>query len=275
MRNMVRTFFALGCLILLLVHICFAQCKPPKYRKGRVWDDSKSTVWMSISIRVEDFAPEHLVCLASALKQHYRDRSDIAIFIFSSHWAARNYYPQHANHMSAPPEQYKAEAEWRGSFVYNTDKHEEYVDINPKGATSSYQAFNTIIDLPVVSKPQCRLQINGRCLLALDDIEYPFDAKMGRVTGTVTLTGTIDSQGIMTGVTMTESNITPIERKILLENAALENIKTWRFEKSGQQDPFRITFSYSINASKGNEGMTEVQPALPDHIYIRVSPWKP
>jgi TonB family protein len=112
-------------------------------------------------------------------------------------------------------------------------------------------------------------------LLALDDIEYPFDAKKERVTGTVTMTGTIDSQGIMTGVTMTESNITPIERKILLENAALENLKTWRFEKSQHQDPFQITYTYSIDAPKGHEGMTEVQPALPDHVYIRLNPWKP
>jgi len=274
-QNVIGTFFVLGCLTLLLVQISFAQCKPPKYRKGFVLEDSKRAVWMGISIQLEDFAPEKLVCLAAALKKRYHDSKETNILIFSSHWAARHFDPPSVNHMSPVPEQYKAEEQLRGAYYYNTDKHEECLETTPKGWTNSLKAFYTRIDLPVVSKPQCRLQINGRCLIALDDIEYPFDAKKGRVTGTVTLTGTIDSRGIMTGVVIAETNITPVERKILLENEALENIKTWRFEKSEHQDPFRITYSYLIDAPKGYEGMTEVQPELPDHVYIRVNPWKP
>jgi hypothetical protein len=80
---------------------------------------------------------------------------------------------------------------------------------------------------------------------------------------------------MMTGVTIAKTDITPVERKILLENETMENIKTWRFEKAEHQDPFRITYSYSINAPEGHEGVVEVQPALPDHVYVRVNPWKP
>lgn len=84
-QNIIRILPVLVCLILLLVQISFAQCKPPKYRKGFVLADSKSRVWMGISIQLEDFAPEKLVCLAAALKKHYHDSKEINILIFSSH----------------------------------------------------------------------------------------------------------------------------------------------------------------------------------------------
>jgi hypothetical protein len=161
---------------------------------GRIWGDTKSTLGMNVSIQMEDFAPENLGCLAEAFNHRYHDRKRIIILIFGAHWASKYYDPNKSNPFIEDDysKQRKASVQqMHASYVYDIERHEHYVDIYPCGHKSFVSPSNlpyTRIDLPVVSKPQYQLQINGRCLIALDDIEYPFDAKKERVTGSVTLT---------------------------------------------------------------------------------------
>jgi len=250
-----------------------AQCKAPKYRECFVQQESKTSIVSSISIRVENLAPERLVCLVNTFKQRYKDRKEIDIQIFDSCRAAERYFPKNTNY---DPIEEEAATHMHGYYAFSANKNEEFVQINPRGLLMDVSDgyFNTVINLPILSKPQCRVQMHGRCLLALKDIKYPADAKKAGVTGTVTLAGMIDRQGIMTGIKIAETSVKPAEAKDLLANEAMENIKTWRFEKSKKKDPFRITYFYAINIPKGDIGQVEVRPELPDHIYINVNPWK-
>ena len=67
-----------------------AECQAPKYRKGFVWEDSSLELGMNISIRMSDFAPDRLVCLAQALRQRYQGRKKMLVLFFGSSKAARN-----------------------------------------------------------------------------------------------------------------------------------------------------------------------------------------
>src|SRR5207245_9822052 len=68
-----------------------AQCAPPHYQEGQIWENSESTVLTAISIHLTDFAPPKLICLANALKQRYGDRKRTTVLIFSSADAAKRY----------------------------------------------------------------------------------------------------------------------------------------------------------------------------------------
>jgi TonB family protein len=251
-----------------------AQCKPPKYQEGIDYADSRLKIVMSISMSIEDFAPERLICLADALKQRYHDRKEITFLLFSSLKAALNYSPPIS---VFDPVVDAAEAQMHGAYFYDENERTNYVEIYPRGGKGgiNLNSFSTRIDLPVTTKPQCRLQINSRCLLALKDIEYPREAEKARITGTVTLTGRIGRNGKMAGVKIAETNITPIDGENLLANAALENIKTWQFEKSEHNDPFRITYSYAIDIPAGRAGQLELRPELPNIMHISLIPFKP
>src|SRR6266536_5058396 len=87
-----------GCRIVLVCSVgfsmatsAFAPCVAPDYRLGHVVVDSQSDVLVAVSIRLNDFAPAKLVCLAGALKQRYRDRKSVDVLIFSSPVAAKYY----------------------------------------------------------------------------------------------------------------------------------------------------------------------------------------
>jgi TonB family protein len=273
LKSKITKSFILAILTAIMAHYALAQCKPPKYREGRIIADSKSEIVMSISMRIEDFAPERLICLAEVMKQRYRDRKSISIIFFSSHNAALIY---RASTFNYDPVMKEAEAQMHGAYLYDKDKQADFVDIYPEGGESgiNLDAFRTKIELPVSSKPQCRLQISNRCLLALNDITYPTEAEKARITGTVTLAGTISRNGKMAGVKIAGTNITLTNGKNLLADAALQNLKTWQFEQSKHKDSFRITYSYAINVPAGRTGQLELRPELPNYMHISIIPFK-
>jgi hypothetical protein len=169
-----------ACLLLTFGEDARAQCDVPQYRKGIVWKNSDSAVEMQISIRVADFAPKKLVCLANSLRERYRDHKSITVYIFSSHVAAKHWFPQQ--------EQTKKSAEMgaamRGAYFYDAEKHQEYVVIMP-GPRKSYGGapFETRIDLPVSKTPECRPPMAARCVLLLQDPDYPSEALKEKVSG--------------------------------------------------------------------------------------------
>ncbi len=67
----------------------YAQCQAPEYRRGQVFEDSASTIDLTISMPLPNFVPKTLVCLAELLKREYSNRKTISVLIFSSSYAAR------------------------------------------------------------------------------------------------------------------------------------------------------------------------------------------
>jgi hypothetical protein len=266
------------CLAAVMGGSAAASCEAPPFSTGQVWEESKSTVLAAISIRIADFAPQRLVCLAEALKQKYSGRERIDILIFSSREAARRYSPGQADyakpikrHGNAYDPHWFFARQLHASYSYNAAKREEYIDLKPLGSDGQ-GPYDTRIKLPVSAAPRCRYEMSGRCLLALEDIVYPTDALKDKVSGTITLAGTIAREGNMTGVRLAEPNALPTERAELLTKAALQNLTTWRFEEAPKSDAFRITFSYAIDPSVLHRGEVDVNVALPNQVTIRGNP---
>ena len=250
-------------LLILNAGLCAAaECHAPRYRKGHVWEDSRSTIVMNISISMSDFAPDHLVCLADQLRRRYRDRKEGLISIFDTNVAARRYISPTLPDSVTPFVNWAAQM--HGVYHFDTDKHEEVVEILPLGPNGS---FGTKIDLHAATIPPCTLQLAGRCLLAFDNIDYPWNALKAGVSGTVTLRGVITHDGRLKHVEAVDE-VHPNSVKSPLVNAALQNLKTWRLAPARDQSPLTITYSYVIE-DFGHPRPTSVKFELPHKVEIR------
>ena len=131
------------------------------------------------------------------------------------------------------------------------------------------EPYNTRIDLPAAASAHCRFQINDRCLLALEEIEYPVQALKAKASGTVTLTGTVARDGKMTRIQVAEANSGSAEWKDLFVREAVNNLKTWRLEAAEHKDSVRIKYTYSMDSSLPHGGQVDVDLALPSEVRIR------
>lgn len=279
-----------GMRVTLAILVCFlsvppsargsGQCSAPYYREGQVWENSESSVFMAVSIPLSDFAPARLVCLAGAFRQQFHGRKSISILIFSSRDAAERYMPN-------PPDYAPAEGEkqqrlqsltfWRsqlhGFYSYDAEKGEEHLDIRPFGSDVGGGPYDTRIILPTAQHVVCRLEMSGRCMLALEPISYSDAALRDRVSGDVTLTGSIARSGEIVGIQVAEARIEPSNKKELLVNEAIRSLKSWRFESASRKDPIRITYSYltdpSLPVPAPYRKQVDVQLNLPNHVTIR------
>lgn len=225
---------------------------------------------MYISIRPGDFSLDNLICLAQNLKESHPEWKSAMIVIFSSHNAAKYYQLSSVENLPGAVWGKQLHAE----YDFDAGAHEKYLLIMPLGdkKSSSFNTYTTRIDLPVATTPHCHLEMNGRCLFMLEDPKYPSDASKAKISGTVTLTGTIARDGKMTDVQVAEASSTPSEGKDLLMREAVNNLKTWRLEPAQRQDTIRTTYSYTIDRSLPQKGQTDVQLALPNEITIRGNP---
>jgi hypothetical protein len=242
-----------------------AECQPPEYQIGNLYEASDDLAALTISIRPADFAPARLVCLAGALKQRYKDSRVINAFVFSSADAAEQYSAP-VGHQS--PEYVR---QLHAEYFYDAEHQEEHVDLKPLG-TDLEGPYDTRIDLPVEGSPHCNFHMNARCLLAMGDIVYPGAAFAARISGTVTLTGGIGRDGVITNLQVTDVITLPSGSKDLLSSESISTLKSWRFEETPRQDLFRITFSYLIDSSMGYPGQVDVRLALPEQVTVRANP---
>lgn len=266
-----RVGTAVFMLVVLTSRTCVAvECNAPRYGRGYVWEDSASTLMMNISIGIRDFAPSRLVCLAKVLRLRYSDRKRILIMIFNTNRAAKRYrspfVPCSVGNCVNLGVQNHA--------VYSFDAHkgEEYVEIQPLGLGSStlYSPdVQTTINLPVSAVPPCTLQLAGRCLLALSDIGFPWNALRENATGTVTVEGDVACSGSVEDVAATELKVHPSEAEDLLANAAVQNLKTWHFESARHQNHIRIVYSYTIAPSRKPRAGVSVRFDLPRKVEVQ------
>jgi len=238
-------------------------CTAPRYRVGRILEDTPSDVSLHISIPLTDFAPERLVCLAGTLKNKYVGRNVFAV-IFSAHDAAQRYSP--AQEKTA--QTIYMDSKLHAVYSYNENKHDDRVLIMPSGLTQTDSPFNTRIDLPVTGTPVCRLAMSGRCLLEFGHVDFPYIEGKTEASGQVTFAGSIQRNGAVTGLAVVDAKADPPERRSLLVDSAKQNLGTWRFEPGKTKENVRITYYYEITDSPLASNDPRVQIRLPDEVRV-------
>jgi len=251
----------------------FAGCRSPAYRVGQRVEESKDLVALTVSIRPADFTRERLVCLARAFRRKYANSADIEIFVFSSPDAARDYTVVRGD--EAPPvyRNYDAYAnmlrQLHAEYRYSATNSEEHVVLKPVGSDRGGR-YDTRIDLPVSTMPSCDKSVNGRCLVALDEIVYPTESLLARETARVQLSATIAKDGSVRDVRVVDEADVPTAGRAALVREAVEDLKTWRFEAGPHADRFQITYSYEIvGRIPPGGGQVEVQLLLPERVILR------
>jgi len=245
-----------------------APCAAPEYRTAQRLARSPSEISLYISVRLEDFAPAKLICLAGALREAFPGRS-VSAAIFSSYKAALDFVPPGPEFI---PEQVDAQFRLHGMYVYDKVKHEEYVTIEPDGAHTYDPALITRIDLPAVGTPACKVGINGRCLLEFQHIYYPYVEHQRWARGQVTLAGSIQPDGTMAGVSVLGGQVDPPAQWALIVKFAAKNLRTSRFEPGERKDAVRITYRFEGVHSPVVGNGTGVQFRLPGEVIVQAAP---
>jgi TonB family protein len=125
----------------------------------------------------------------------------------------------------------------------------------------------------------CFGQIQGRlCPKHIETPQYPTVARQTRVTGKITLTVTVDADGIVKNVEAVTDN--PVQRaQLLLQSSAVENMQHWTFAKPSSA-PYTqvIVYDYEIDPTLRSSGgpsslpsITKVTIDLPDHVKILIN----
>lgn len=245
-----------------------APCVAPEYRTARNYVRGQSDVSPYISIRLEDFAPARLICLAGALREAYPGRN-VNAAIFSSHKAALDYGP---GDLELRPEELDAQFRLHGMYVYDKGKHEEYVMIEPDGTHTYDPALITRIDLPVLGTPTCKVGINDRCLLEFEHIYYPSLEHRSWARGQVTLAGSIQPDGTVAGVSVLSAQVDPIDQWAHIVKFAAKNLRTWRFEPAERKNAVRVTYRFEGGHLPLVGNGTGVQFRLPDEVIVQAAP---
>jgi TonB family protein len=253
-----------GCLALLGGTPASAQCRPPSFRSGQDYGGS-----FLVSIQPRDLTLDKLTCLARALRNRRRDRKSFSVLFFDSDEAAKYFQPPVEGY---PPRWPKWAKELHAIYSFDADKHEESLDILPLGYNTGPSLVSRI-DLPPSTPPRCRVEIQNRCLIAAaEKITYPREALKSRASGVIVLKAAIGRDGRVTGLRVAEANVQPSEEKARLANATLQDLKGWRFDAAGHNDPIQITYAFAIDASLARGGVPEVHWVSPSRLEIRANP---
>jgi hypothetical protein len=227
---------------------------------------------MNISVRPEDATLDRLVCLAQTLqKQHPRWRSWSA-FVFTSEAPAKGFVAVNGSAAGGYLADLRARANIHEGNVTLTmtpiGYANPYFTVTPLGSVGE-TVYNTRIDLPVRGSAHCRLEVSGRCVIALDPPRYPNEALSARASGKVALVGTAGRDGKVT-VSIEPANGRQPDESDPLVRAAFENLKSWWLEPVRRQDTFRVTYSYVIDPSL-RPGQFDVRFDMPGQITIRAN----
>jgi hypothetical protein len=218
-------------------------------------------VYASVSVGIEDFAPNKLICLAEKLKNAHM-RENVEVDIYSSFEAA----------LGPPMPMLERSAEnlfkVHAKYVYDHSKHEGYLLIIPDGIKVEDTRLTTRINLPVSHPPPCTLHIEGRCLLEFEHIYYPFNRREGTAQGQVTVTATIQKDGATNGVLLADAKIAPADRQAFLVNWAKKNLATWRFEPTAKADKLRITYYFDDRKPGRTDSENCFEFHLPNEVRI-------
>jgi hypothetical protein len=246
-------------------------CRPPRYQVVKTdWDhDSSDGVHKAIVIALRDFAPERLLCLVESLEGRYKRPDYVSILIFSSAKAAQKCNP------------ILSSIEWEGgincpqlhaNYEFNARTYQRYIRMLPTGGDDWQGPEERVVDLPAETLRPCGLELDHRCILELNYLEYPDDTLAALVSGAVTVTGTIGRQGRATAIEVLKAEAHDVHGpKVadVLIRTVIEDVRSWRLEELARETAFRITFEFEVT---DDLPQLSLEFQLPTRVIIRGKP---
>ena len=83
--------------------------------------------------------------------------------------------------------------------------------------------------------------------------------------------GTVKRDGRVTGLRVARADTTPDQEKGRLADAALKDLRTWRFDAAGHDDPIQIVYSFAVETAPIGGGSTQVQWVPPNQVEVRTT----
>jgi hypothetical protein len=259
---------------LLVIGLCIsttAQCRAPHFHIGQDFSNPEQGIGsLAVSLQPKDFTFQKLSCLCQMLMKENPKWERGLVQIFTSRDAADN-----MSHMlqEPPPEAKRWDREDHAFCSLDKSRHEEQLTILPLGLHGP-PSLKTITALPVTTITGCQVEIGHRCLVvALGGIiNYPEEALKLRAGGKVTVAGVIDRKGGMRQMRLVSADVHPDDGSSL-ENAALRDLGTWRFDSGDHSDAVQIVYSFEINAPDPlYSANTSASFSPPNEVEIRLSP---
>jgi TonB family protein len=102
----------------------------------------------------------------------------------------------------------------------------------------------------------------------VESLQYPTLARQARIAGDVTLTGQVDLDGRPGFLALTAG---PLLVSPLLEQAAIDNIRTWRFEP-GPRSELKVTYHFALEGDESHDSQSVTRFDFPDSVTIVVHP---
>jgi hypothetical protein len=224
---------------------------------------------MNISIRPNAFELERLLCLVTTIKEKYPGRQMMGVFVYDSDDAAKGFLPVKSILGFIPGAKSGRDWGWNLRAEYDRDDREEYLKLMPLGFMTNGE-FDVRVDLRQGNTLSCRMRVNKRCLLKLDEIKYPKNFLADGIAGTVTLTGIVSADGRVRDIRFAGNHAGYKGKEKALAEDARFHLATWRFEQTGRDDKFTIAFNYIIDESVGI-ALTDVKVESPERIVIRAN----
>jgi hypothetical protein len=189
------------------------------------------------------------ICVASRLRQDHPRWRQVRVGIFDAADGAERY---DFDWESKPKVEGMAadrryERLRRATYVLNTAGHEEYVLLRLFALQK--EKYESRIDLPVKGQPRCRVEIEERCVVAID---YPLHMELDNrpIEGMVTVSGKITKEGTLAGLradAVNSGSSTDISR---LTEAALANLATWRMDPAARETPFTVSYRFVVDRTR-------------------------
>jgi hypothetical protein len=255
-----------GCLALVCGAPASAQCHPPHFQTGQDYDAS-----VFVSIQPDDLSLDGLTCLARTLRNRRQQHRRFFVSFFDSLEAAR-YFQGMPVEGGYPPRWHEWAKALRAMYSFDLEKREESIEVLPMGFNTAPSLLTTI-DLQLGRAPHCRLEIQNRCLLAaMEKITYPQGAVKTGASAVIVLTGSIAPDGRVMRLVVAQADVKPAAERSQLVNAALEDLKAWRFDAGPHDDAIRITYSFAVDTSLPRGVEPRVRWVSPDQVTVRASP---
>ena len=195
------------------------------------------------------------------------------IAIFSSRKAASWKFPVNGDPEGNPLPADSFFSQPHAQYSFDAAGNEQALVMEPVGAVPlmGHTPYATRIELPPPVPLHCRLEINNRCLISMQDFIYPA-ASGKRQPGRVTMAARIARGGQVSHVRVIKAESSPESYAGTLSRAATENLASWRLESAAHQQAFQITFSYVVDNALHHVDGTKVDWALPSEVTIKGPP---